>query len=83
MEFVERGQLRWYGHVKRMDDSRYPRKYLEWKPDGRRPVGRPRKRWLENIDASLRKRGSTLLEIERERLFDDRQRWRELLRQGD
>ena len=83
LEFVERGQLRWYGHVKRMDDSRYPRKYLEWKPDGRRPVGRPRKRWLENIDASLRKRGSTLLEIERERLFDDRQRWRELLRQGD
>ena len=81
--FIERGQMRWYGHVKRMEDGRYPKKYLEWTPDGRRPVGRPRKRWLENIDMCLRKRGSSLLETERDRLFDDRRQWRELLKQDD
>ena len=83
LKFIERGQMRWYGHVKRMEDGRYPKKYLEWTHARRRPVGRPRKRWLENIDMCLGKRGSSLLETERDRLFDDRRQWRELLRQDD
>ena len=82
-KFVERGQLRWYGHVKRMDENRYPKKYVDWIPEGRRPVGRPRKRWKENIDMSMRKRDFSLQEVENERLFENRQRWREFLRQGD
>ena len=35
LRFVERGQLRWYGHVKRMDENRYPKKYMDWIPEGR------------------------------------------------
>ena len=38
MNFVERGQLRWFGHVKRMEEGQYPRKFLEWKPQGKRLV---------------------------------------------
>ena len=49
LDFVERGQLRWFGHVKRMGDERYPKRMLEWTPQGRRPVGRSRKRWHANI----------------------------------
>ena len=66
-----------------MEDVRYPRKYLEWKPEGARPVGRLRMRWKENLDTSLRRRGTSLLEVERDGLFEDRQQWREILRQGD
>ena len=83
LKLIEKGQLHWYGHVKRMDYGRYPRKYLEWTPDGSRPVGILRKRWLENIEMSLKKRGSSLREAERDRLFDDRRQWSELLRQGN
>src|SRR5678816_4150953 len=36
VELVERGQLRWYGHVKRIEEQRVPRKYLEWISEGRR-----------------------------------------------
>lgn len=43
LEEVERSELRWYGHVKRMDEKRKPRKYLEWRPLRRRTVGRPKK----------------------------------------
>ena len=83
LDFVERGQLRWFGHTKRMDEERYPRRFLEWTPEGRRPVGRPKMRWLQNIERGVERRGSSLREIEEMRLYEDRQQWRRFLKQGD
>ena len=83
LKVVERGQLRWYGHVKRMEEDRYPRRFLEWEPNRTRPVGRPKKRWRENLDAAMRKRGSSMHQVEEERLYEDRQEWRVFLRQDD
>lgn len=37
---IERRQLTWFGHVKRMEDDRWPRKILEWIPPVRRKRGR-------------------------------------------
>ena len=34
---IEESKLRWYGHTKRMDDGRMAKRYLEWKPQGKRP----------------------------------------------
>ena len=76
LELIEKGQLRWYGHVKRMGESRYPRQYLEWRPHGKRPVGRPRIRWKDNIEKAIQKRGSTIQDIENDEVFMDRVRWR-------
>ena len=47
---IKRQQLRWLGHVKRMDHDRLPKISLEGTIDGSRPRGRPRKRWIENFD---------------------------------
>ncbi|XP_076029803.1 uncharacterized protein LOC143018329 [Oratosquilla oratoria] len=63
LEFVERAQLRWFGHVERMDQERTPKRWIYWTPTGKRPVGRPRKRWIMNIDDGLRRRGPTLEQI--------------------
>ena len=79
---IEAGQLRWYGHVKRMGDGRFPKQFLEWTPDGRRPVGRPRTRWKDNIEKAVQKRGSTLQNIEREEVFLDRVQWGRFCKQG-
>lgn len=79
-EEVEETKLRWYGHVKRMNDSRHAKKYMEWVPQGRRPVGRPRRRWIEGVEAGLRRRGITLGEVEQHRLYEDRAEWRGLVR---
>ena len=82
LELIERGQLRWYGHVKRMEASRYPKQFLEWMPDGRRPVGRPRTRWKDNIEKAVQKRGSTLQNIDREEVFLDRVQWGRFCKRG-
>ena len=46
---IERSQLRWYGHVSRMSQERIPKQVLLARMVGRRPIGRPRTRWLDYI----------------------------------
>ena len=75
-EIISRNSLRWYGHIKRMEEDRYPLKYLEWKPEGRKPPERPRKRWLDGIKKNLRDRNIVLEEVKRQKLYEDRDRWR-------
>ena len=48
---IERSQLRWFAHVSRMPQERLPKQALLAKVNGRRPVGRPRTRWTNYIEA--------------------------------
>jgi hypothetical protein len=45
--------LRWAGHVARMGERRGAYRALVGKPEGRRPVGRPRHRWENNIKMDI------------------------------
>ena len=47
LEDIARSKLKWYGHVMRMGEERLPKKYLTWVPEGNRPTGRQRKRWID------------------------------------
>ncbi|XP_030746802.1 uncharacterized protein LOC115875473 [Sitophilus oryzae] len=49
--------FRWYGHVQRLEESRIPKKVLNWTPQGKRKRGRPRRNWREGIDEDIRTRG--------------------------
>ena len=42
-------RMRWAGHVERMGEEKGVYKVLLGKPEGRRPLGRPRRRWVDNI----------------------------------
>ena len=42
-------RLRWAGHVARMEEGRSAFKILTGKPTGKRPLGRPRRRWEDDI----------------------------------
>ena len=64
-EKIERTQLRWYGHVKRMSQDRIVRRSVEAKEWKTRARGRPRTTWLDNIKEYGRRREKTLPEIDR------------------
>ena len=49
--------LRWVGHVARMKENRSAFKILTVKPTGKRPLGRPRRRWEDNIRMDLQEIG--------------------------
>ena len=80
LDVVEEQRLRWYGHVMRMGEGRIPRRYLRWKPQGRRPVGRPRKIWLDGVDEALKRKGKSLARVEESEIYEDRNNWREIAR---
>jgi len=46
-------RMRWVGHVARMDDERGVYRVLVGKLEGRRPLGRPKRRWMNNIRLDL------------------------------
>ena len=50
-------RLRWVGHVARMEQSRNVYRVLVRKPEGKRPLERPRHRWEDNIKMDLREVG--------------------------
>ena len=50
-------RLRWTGHVARMEEGRSAFKILTGKPTGKRPLGRSRRRWKDNITMDLKETG--------------------------
>jgi hypothetical protein len=51
---IERKQLEWLGHVTRIDQRKIVKKMFESTSEGRRKVGRPRLRWLDDVENDLR-----------------------------
>jgi hypothetical protein len=54
---IKSRRMRWAGHVARMGETRNAYRILVGKPKGRRPLGRPRRRWVDNIKIDLREIG--------------------------
>jgi len=64
---------RWAGHVARMGEKRGAYRVLVRKPEGKRPLGRPRRKWEDNIKMYLKKVGCGSMDwIE---IAQDRDRW--------
>jgi hypothetical protein len=51
---IKSRRMRWARHVARMGDGRGAYRVLVWRPEGKRPLGRPRHRWEDNIKMDLR-----------------------------
>jgi hypothetical protein len=74
---IKARRMRWAGHVARMGEVRGEYNILDGKPEGRRPLGRPRRRWEENIKTDLGEIGFG--DVNWIHLVQDRERWRALV----
>jgi hypothetical protein len=77
IRIIKSRRMRWAGYGARMGEKRNVYRLLVGKPEGRRPLGRPRRRWIDNIKMDL-------LDIELNvvdwiGLAQDRYRWRALV----
>jgi hypothetical protein len=50
---IKSRRIRWAGHVERMRATRNPHRVMVGKPEGERPLRRPRRRWVDNIKIDL------------------------------
>ena len=70
-------RMRWAGHVARMGERRFVYRVLVGEPEGKRTLGRPRRRWEDNIKMILQNVGCGGMDWIN--LAEDRDRWRAIL----
>jgi hypothetical protein len=71
---IKSGRMRWPGHVARMEEGRGVYRVSVGRPEGKRPLGRPRRRWEDNIKMDLKEIG--IDEANWIRLAQGRVQWR-------
>jgi len=74
---IKSRSMRWAGHMARKGEERAVYRVLVGKPEGRRPLERPRRRWVDNIRIVLKEVGCGYMEWIG--LAQDRDRWRTLV----
>jgi len=73
--FIWAQRLSWLGHIERMQGTRMVKAIYSWKPISRRPIGRPKTRWVDDVRKDIKK-----LKLPNwKTLAQDRGRWRELV----
>ena len=77
MRVIKSRRLRWAGHVARMREVRGAYGVLVGKPEGKRPLGRPRRRWVDNIRMDLQEVGC--VHVDWIGLAQDRDGWQKLV----
>jgi len=74
---IKSRRMKWAEHVARMGEERGVYRVVVGKPEGKRPLGRPRCRWVDNIRTGLQEVGCGYMDWIG--LAQDRDRWRTLL----
>jgi transcription termination factor 2 len=77
IRMIKSRRMRWAGHVARMGETRNAYRILVGKLEGKRPLGRPRRRWVGNVKMDLREIGWDGMDWIK--LAQDRDQWRALV----
>jgi hypothetical protein len=77
IRIIKSRRIRWTGHLAQMGEKRNVYRLLVGKPEGKRPPGRPRRRWMDNVKMDLLEIGLNV--VDWIGLAQDRYRWRALV----
>lgn len=70
IDIIEEKRLRWYGHVQRMNNNRWPKRLMDWTPERRKNKGRPRKSWKDGVKEAMGRRDLSVGD------WNDRKMWK-------
>ena len=65
----------WFGHIERMQETKMVKAIYSWKPISRRPIGRPKIRWEDDVRKDIHKSKVSNWKT----LVRDRRRWKKLV----
>ena len=74
---VQERRLKWYGHVMRREEYYVGRRAMEMKVQGRRKIGRPKRRWFDRVRDDIKEKGLSADEMY------DRATWRRVSSYND
>ena len=78
VKWIKGQRISWLGHLERMEEDRMSKKIFTEELEGTRRMGRPRKRWKEEVERDLQ-----VLGVRRWReLVADRKKWKDIVRQA-
>jgi hypothetical protein len=77
IRIIKSRRIKWAGHVARIREKRNAYRLLVGKPEGKRPLGRPRRRWVDNIGMDIGEVGWG--DVDWIGLGKDRNGWRALV----
>ena len=75
INFIRAQRLGWFGHIERMQETRMVKEIHSWKHISKRPIGRPKTRWEDDVRKDIQK----LTGQNWKTLVQDRRRWKELV----
>jgi hypothetical protein len=78
VRYIKYKRLSWLGHVERMNGERVAKTIYKWKPYAKRPKGRPRVRWEDDVRKELRKMGVNNWK----QRTQERKKWKEIIEQA-
>jgi len=55
INFIRAKRLNWLGHIERMQGTTMVKAIYSWKPISRRPIGRPKTRWVDDVRKDIQK----------------------------
>jgi hypothetical protein len=75
MNFPRAQRLGWFGHIERIQETRMVKTIHSWKPISKRPTGRSKTRWEDDVKKDIQKLKVPYWKT----LVQDRKRWKELV----
>ena len=75
IKFIKSQRLRWAAHLMRMENTRTTKQITEWTPYKTRPAGRPRLRWMDQVEEDLKR----MKIIGWRAKVEDRQEWNRIV----
>ena len=76
--FIKKQRLNWLGHVERMTEDNNVKKIKRWKPMSKRPIGRPKLRWEDDVLEDIK----SMNVCNWKNVAQDRERWKKLVEQA-